>query len=439
MRYLLLTLLFITSLYLAEAQNPIVPPGVYIADPEAKVFKDGRLYIYGSRDESDDYWCSYQYHILSTNNLKKWKLDENVFSTRGHRDAVKGTDDLLFAPDCIERNGIYYLYYCTPDGSHTEGVATSKNPLGPFVDGKKISGTYEIDPAAFVDSDGKGYYWWGQHSPKVARLAPDLLSIDTSTIREPLLPTKVKTFHEGSSIRKIGNLYYLVFADESRRGRPTCLGYAISKSPLGPFEYKGVIIDNYGSDPAVWNNHGSIHQYNGKWYVFYHRSTHNSQKFRKTCIESISISKDGTIKEVEMTSQGAGTALNAFEPIDAAASCLMNGNVRISKLPSTDIPNEGLTQIKNGDWAAFKYISFGNGARSFQIKTNGLGNGIVEIVLDNPNGTVVGKCSLNTVDNQSNFSINTSTIKLTAGRHAVYLRFKTDGQQVPDIDWFSFK
>ena len=36
-------------------QNPIVPPGVYLADPEGHQWKDGRLYLYVSRDESPDY------------------------------------------------------------------------------------------------------------------------------------------------------------------------------------------------------------------------------------------------------------------------------------------------------------------------------------------------------------------------------------------------
>lgn len=33
--------------------NPICPPGVYIADPEVHQMPDGRIYLYGSRDEPD--------------------------------------------------------------------------------------------------------------------------------------------------------------------------------------------------------------------------------------------------------------------------------------------------------------------------------------------------------------------------------------------------
>ena len=34
-----------------RALNPIAPPGVFIADPEVRQMPDGRVYVYGSRDE----------------------------------------------------------------------------------------------------------------------------------------------------------------------------------------------------------------------------------------------------------------------------------------------------------------------------------------------------------------------------------------------------
>ena len=49
----------------AIAQNPIVPPGMYIANPSAHVWQDGKLYIYGSVDESQDYYCSWLHHVMS--------------------------------------------------------------------------------------------------------------------------------------------------------------------------------------------------------------------------------------------------------------------------------------------------------------------------------------------------------------------------------------
>src|ERR1043165_5361590 len=40
----------------AFALNPICPPGLYIADPSPRVMPDGRLYVYGSRDEPGNSW-----------------------------------------------------------------------------------------------------------------------------------------------------------------------------------------------------------------------------------------------------------------------------------------------------------------------------------------------------------------------------------------------
>ena len=102
-------------------------------------------------------------------------------------------------------------------------------------------------------------------------------------------------FHEGIQAFKHNGTYYLTFADISRRGMPTCIGYATSDCVTGPYKYRGVIIDNFGCDPAVWNNHGSVVCFKDQWYVFYHRSSWGSNTMRKSCVEPIEILPDGTI------------------------------------------------------------------------------------------------------------------------------------------------
>jgi len=420
------------------AQNPITPPGMYIADPEAHVWKDGRLYLYGSRDEKDDYWCSYSHHVFSTSDLIHWDIDENSISSKGKNDQIDYHDRLLFAPDCAYKNETYYLYYCSPR-KLTEGVATSKSPYGPFTGGKQIKGPKQIDPAVLVDKDGEAYYLWGQQHPKMAKLLPNMVEIDTTSIVKPLDIPGSKAFHEGSSIRRIGNKYYLIFADESREKRPTCLGYAIADNPMGPYTYKGVIIDNIGSDPAVWNNHGSIEKFKEQWYVFYHRPTNNSQKFRKACVEPIFINKDGTINEVEMTSQGAGPPLVATNRIEAERACLLEGNVRISLLPSLDAPNEGLTKIKGGDKVAYKYINFKEGIKEFQVKTVNSNGGEIEIRINNSSkGKVIGRCKILPNTNNTSYQISSCKVKCPKGEYALWLTFKGEKELLFDVDWFRF-
>ncbi|WP_101260411.1 family 43 glycosylhydrolase [Labilibaculum filiforme] len=427
--------LFLT--FTSWAQNPIVPAGMYIADPEAHVWQDGKIYVYGSRDESDDFWCSYKHHVLFSDNLQDWNVIENSFASKGEFDQVDYHDQLLFAPDCAYKNGTYYLYYCSPK-TLCEGVARSKSPLGPFSAGKEIIGANQIDPAVLVDDDGQAYYYWGQGKPKVAKLKANMTEIDSSTITLPLDEAGNKAFHEGSSIRKIGDWYYFVCADDSRENRPTCLGYATSKNPMGPFEYKGVIIDNIGCDPAVWNNHGSIEKFKDQWYVFYHRSTHNSQKFRKACIEPIKINKDGTIDEVEMTTQGAGKALAAGDLMQAERACLLSGKVFIDESKSNDIPNEELTNIAEGDYAVYKYLNFEKQLKNFRIKTNVSNNGLVELRLDEPDGTLIGSCNLSKTMNKTAFQISNCEIESVKGKHALYLVFKGENNSFFTIDWFQF-
>jgi len=63
--------------------NPIVPPGVYIADPEVRQMPDGRIYVYGSRDEPGNAWCSRSYNVLSSSDLVNWNVEQFSFATDG--------------------------------------------------------------------------------------------------------------------------------------------------------------------------------------------------------------------------------------------------------------------------------------------------------------------------------------------------------------------
>ena len=182
-----------------------------------------------------------------------------------------------------------------PDDS--EGVAVSDRPEGPFADPVQLP-CGGIDPAVFIDDDGQAYYYWGQLFSHGVKLNADMVSFDPEEIRDNLVTEEEHFFHEGSSMRKIGDTYYYVYAD-MERGKPTALGYSTGKSPLGPFTYRGIIIDNGDCDPASWNNHGSIECVNGQWYVFYHRCSRGVQQHRRLCIEPITIHADGTIDEVK--------------------------------------------------------------------------------------------------------------------------------------------
>lgn len=327
--------------------NPILPCQHHVPDGEARVY-NGRMYIYGSYDKAGcpDY-CSNEYRVFSSDNLIDW-TDHGV--------SFKIDGALLYAPDCIERDGKYYLYYCTSD--NRECVAVSDKPEGPFEDlGEVIGASGDgIDPAIFIDDDGQAYYYWGQFKLRGGRLNEDMKTLDPDSINRCLLDEYEHGFHEGSSMRKRNGIYYLVYADISR-GKATCLAYATSTSPLGPFKKQGVIIDNNGCDPETWNNHGSICEFNGQWYVIYHRSSRGSVVNRRACIEPIYFDENGLIKEVPMTTIGPGKPHPANETLGAWRACYLKGRGRIAPIDCDDA-NEAYVDAANKDWICFKTLNF---------------------------------------------------------------------------------
>lgn len=402
-------------------RNPILPLDVHVPDSEAHVMPDGRLYVYGSYDLLEDVYCSEEYHVVSTPDMENWTVHDTSLEGRDvpwfndpdapkypgidwshptpfilkmiERDKENGVDmkaefeknadkpkpPLLFAPDCLERDGKYYLYFCMPDDS--EGVAVSDKPEGPFkVIGQLPAGG--IDPAIFIDDDGSVYYYWGQlfsHGVKMT----DMVTLDRDRIVDDLVTEEEHFFHEGSSMRKINDTYYYVYAD-MERGKPTSLGYSTSDSPMGPFTYRGIIIDNDGCDPASWNNHGSIECFNGQWYVFYHRCSRGMQQHRRLCVEKITIMPDGSIPEVKMTSQGVGEPFAPGEALYGYQACGVTGKCFIGLGgPYT----EQLMNIADGDTAVFRYVRSEKPYSKIEIEA--AGSGTIEVLLgDKPAGTV---------------------------------------------------
>jgi arabinoxylan arabinofuranohydrolase len=399
--------------------NPILASKYNIPDVEARVYLDGKIYIYGSMDRiNNDYYCSNEYQVFYSRDLLRWESKGVSFSSLYLKCPTK---QHLYAPDCIYKDGIYYLMYCLEDGS--EGYAISTDPCGPFEDQGIIEGITGIDPSILVDDDNV-YYFWGQMSLKGAKLNLQTGELDMSTFVDGILTQESDGFHEGSSIRKIGNKYYMVFADISR-GRPTCLGYAISDAPLGPYEKKGIIIDNTGCDPSTWNNHGSIQEIGGKFYVFYHRATNNSEFSRRVCIEPITIDEDGLIKEVEMTSQGVEGPLPATRYLSASAFCQLSGTCYLTSFVSSEQCYEYLFNIHNGDCGIIKYIVFDETISEVTVWAANVDlPSEVVITLDKPDGEKIACVAVEKTGGNFAYQMFTSKLSQTvSGEHAVCVTF----------------
>lgn len=417
--------------------NPILPLKYHVPDVEAKVYKDGRIYLYGSYDLPGNHeYCSRDYYVFSSEDFLNFDRSDLAFTNRN--DNISWAKGDLYAPDCVEKDGIYYLYFCTADGS--EGVAKSNHPMGPYQDPAPVEGANrsQIDPTVFIDDDGEAYYYWGQFSLHGARLCPDMHRLDMSTCRSGILTEREHGFHEGASISKRNGLYYLVYTDISR-GRATCLSSAVSDSPLGPFIKGGVIIDNTGCDPSSWNNHGSICEVQGQWYVFYHRSTHNSFFSRRVCAEPIFFGDDGSIREVEMTLNGQEQTVEAARRIEASRASKMNGSVYIEAGTREGEYEEYLTMIKSDDWAEYRYLTFHGENRFFIEAGSWTYGGTVELHLDHPDGPMIGKVEILNTDGWNNYRIFSCAVSEVCGRKILYLKFKGDTNRLFIITKFWFE
>jgi arabinoxylan arabinofuranohydrolase len=133
----------------------------------------------------------------------------------------------------------------------------ANRPQGPFGDARQLP-CGGIDPAVFIDDDGQAYFYWGQFAAHGAKLKRNMVEFEDGSVVHDLLTEQTHHFHEGSS-------------------------------PLGPFTHRGVIIDNAACDSKSWNNHGSIEQVNGRWYVFYHRASRGTRQWRRLCVEPIEL------------------------------------------------------------------------------------------------------------------------------------------------------
>ena len=415
---------------ITNRRNPILPLDIHLADSEAHVMKDGTMYLYGSCDEKENQYCSTRYHIVETKDMETWNVYHDRFSAENlvwekevdvsqllnidlehptpflkkvmNEDAEvaemvenenQDKTPLLYAPDATYFDGKYYLFFCMVGG--LEGVAESESPIGPFRHARMLP-CKGIDPTVYIEGE-KIYYFWGQFYLHGAELNKTFDAFVEETEKAEILSEEEHFFHEGASLRKIGNKYYLVFAD-IEHGKPTSLGYAISDSIFGPYEYKGVIIDNEGCDPKTWNNHGSIECFQGQWYVFYHRSSRNSRQFRRLCIEPITIFEDGTISMVKMTSQGIGGPFQLSEQIMGYQVCQMKGNVYIDQ---DEWYGEKLTNIQKNDEICFRYFQVKEKIKGIYI--NCRGNAVIELFF---NQYKIGEYKLS--DNQAYYPLSFS-------------------------------
>jgi len=333
--------LFFTSIFLfcsATTFSQGVPfiKNMYTADPSAHVWADGRLYVYASHDISPPRGCDLmdEYHVFSTDDMVNWTDHGEILraSQVPWGKPLKGDAKFMWAPDCAYKNGKYYFYFPHPSedpwGSTWKiGIAVSDKPASDFkvLDHplKGLPDKGEIDPCVFVDTDGKAYFYYGGGGKCFgAKLKNNMIELDGELKPMEGLPD----FHEATWVHKRNGIYYLSYSDNHDEGNDregvkgdNRMRYAVSKNPLGPWEYKGIYMDPTDS----YTNHGSIVEYKGQWYAFYHNSVLSQENgafndwTRSICFDKLFYNEDGTIRKVVQSSSRlrAGTAKINISPL----------------------------------------------------------------------------------------------------------------------------
>jgi hypothetical protein len=408
----------------------------------------------------------YLYYCLQTANAFNQPISVAVCDTpagkyefHGHVKNHDGTPFTRFLPGdpaVINDNGIIRLYYgwslsSTASKAHLGEEAQIPEQYRQFQAANLREALIQAQMMLFkktreeIVSESQGVM-----GANTAVLADDMLTVIAGPAR--IVPGEYEAkdtsfeghaFYEASSIRKIGDTYYFIYSSELSHE----LCYATSKCPDKDFIYRGIIVSNgdvgYKGRKSknrlnmTANNHGSIECVNGKWYIFYHRQTHNSTYSRQACAEPVEILPDGSIPQVEVTSCGlnGGPLLTVGEYPAIIACNITNEHMphATNRIVNADIPfvthgndERYITGIKRGTMIGYKYFAFDRMV-TLKVKLRGNGRGNLEVSTgSNPAGSIPVTPS----ENWKDYPVQIDT----EGTKALCLVWKGEGQ----IEFLSF-
>ena len=408
--------------------NPIMAHK-YGADPAVLEYKD-TLYVYSTNDMQqleftkgkidNGYNKINTLNVFCTKDMVNW-TDCGEIPVAG-KNNVKGAARWAsnsWAPAVCWKNingkDKFFIYFA--DSGNGIGVLEGDSPVGPFIDPIKaplISRStptcakinWLFDPAVIVDSDGKGYlYFGGGHNPETyehpmnarcVALADDMVHIEgePQVIDAPFL-------FEDSGINKIGDTWYYTYctnwqdrkdSKDPNKMPVAVIGYMTSKNPLGPFEYKGYTLENPGKYFGPWgNNHHWIFSFRGKWYIAYHTQTLEKMVgcekggYRNVFINDFAVNADGSFPIQKVTKKGV-EQLNPFAlgGVVPAATFASSRNVAVTT-------KQTLVSVKDGAYVCIKGVLFTGNEKSFDADTVSAEGKSIKLLIDGfgGNGTEI--------------------------------------------------
>lgn len=454
---------------LAVAQNPIIRDQ-FTADPTARVF-NGRVYVYPSHDivppegQRQDWFCMEDYHVFSSENLVDW-TDHGMILTQNRIPWVEPNSYSMWAPECVEKNGRYYYYFPSAPkavdgqrrGGFAIGVAIAEKPEGPFMPmPRPIDGVSGIDPCVLIDNDGSAYIYWSGMGIRGAKLKDNMMEVDGEPTymefpappagagapegQAPAQRPRIKVvgqnmdglpdgFKEGPHVFRRGDWYYLTFPWVRVDNGTETLAYAMSKNPLGPWDFKGIFMAEHAN--GCWTNHHSFIEYKGQWYLFYHHNDYSPHfdKNRAARADKVFFNEDGTIQEVKPTERGVGIS-KATQRIEIDRySELSPKGAKIDYLDTTNYFAGWKVLMDKGGWVSYNDVDFSEAATTLTARVRSQKGGKISVLVADKEVAVIN------VPKGGEWKEVTATVaNLPQGVQNIMVK-QTSGSA--EIDWLGF-
>lgn len=469
--------LSLNTSYKKDGENNVLWTQRFGADPGFMVYKD-RLYVYTTNDaleyRSDGNVQVNTYNVQTINcfssaDLVNW-TDHGAIPVAGKNNGVGAAKwaSYSWAPDAawktINGKDKFFLYFA--DSAGGIGVLTADSPEGPWTDpigkaliNKSTPGFSDVewlfDPAVLVDDDGSGYLYVGGGVPsgkatdpgtaRAIKLGDDMISLSGSAVRmnPPYL-------FEDSSILKVGDTYYYSYCTNwNTSGNPYGFSNAeiavmTSTNPLGPFEYKGIALKN----PASYkldgggNNHHSIVEFKGKYYVLYHSrnlsramniqalntdgsidlgGNYRSPHIDEATFSNGMFSATGTMKGVSQIE-----ALSPYNKVQAETMSNQSQGIAVNGLGNTTV------SAHKGNWIKASGVDFSKGANTLTIRASSKNGGAIKVCTGGTNGNVITYAEVDAGGSMTEITV--PVVNSVNGSKDVYFVFSGD----IEFDWWQF-
>ena len=450
-----------------EDTNPLMTQR-FGADPYAMEY-DGRVYFYMTADafeyegeeiKENTYGKIHQINVISTEDMVNF-TDHGSIGAAGSQGAAKWANN-SWAPAAAWKNidgqDKFFLYFA--DGGGGIGVLTADSPTGPFTDPlghglvtRQTPTCAEVlwlfDPAVLVDDDGRAYLYFGGGVPEGKVSAPGTARVvelgeDMISLKGDPQPIDVPYLFEDSGIHKYNDRYYYTYCTNWQVDAEGTAAYGFhnaeiasleSDSPMGPFTFKEVILENPGKLNGLYgNNHHCVFSFKGNWYITYHARTLEKKMgvekgYRSTHVDGFTMGEDGTIGKISMTMKGREQLgyVNPYQEVNAATMAVQGGLETVAVESSTaqggpdTVAQEGrdaadavianggagcmaVTDIDSGDFLKVQGVDFGGiSPRLLQMTARYTAGqeGLVTVRIDSPQGQVLGYMPLGTLQEKT--------------------------------------